>query len=183
MDLLGHSFGGNVAMAFVARYPSRARRLVLVDSGPPKDMDKSMLFTELYPELTAQWDALELAYMLGDEAAVRDSWMVYFSMLFYSPEKRDAFLARASGDGAVRDVNERVWADVKRYDLWPELAKFSLPSLVITGRFDANIAPAVAYKIHKAISGSRFAVFERSGHKPFYEEPEAFAALVEEFLS
>lgn len=182
VDLLGHSFGGNVAMAFVARYPDRARRLILVDSGPPQDIDKFMLFKEIYPEQSAQWDTLELAYTLGDEEAIRQSWMVYFSMLFYSPEKRDAFLAQVTGDSAVLDVNEKVWSDVKRFNLWPELAKFDLPTLVITGRFDANIAPAVAYKIHKAIAGSRFAVFERSGHKPFYEEPEAFEALVEEFL-
>jgi len=45
-----------------------------------------------------------------------------------------------------------------------------------------NVAPVVAYKIHQAIAGSRFVVFERSGHLPFYEEPEAFDNAVEDFL-
>jgi len=54
---------------------------------------------------------------------------------------------------------------------------------VITGRYDMNVAPLIAYKIHKAIAGSRFAVFERSGHLPFYEEPQEFLRVMEEFLA
>jgi proline iminopeptidase len=54
--------------------------------------------------------------------------------------------------------------------------------LVVTGRFDANVAPSTAWKIHKAIPGSRFEVFEQSGHLPFFEEPEAFERSVDRFL-
>jgi proline iminopeptidase len=53
----------------------------------------------------------------------------------------------------------------------------------MTGRYDINVAPLVAYRIHKAIPGSRFMVFEQSGHIPFYEEPEAFVRATEEFLT
>jgi hypothetical protein len=35
---------------------------------------------------------------------------------------------------------------------------------VVTGRYDINVAPSVAYKIHKAIAGSQFVVLEKSGH-------------------
>jgi proline iminopeptidase len=54
--------------------------------------------------------------------------------------------------------------------------------MVMTGRFDMNVAPIVAWKIHKAIPGSRLVVLDRSGHLPFYEEPERFKQVVEEFL-
>jgi len=68
-------------------------------------------------------------------------------------------------------------------DLGPELGKFHFPTLVLTGRFDANVAPSVAWKIHRGIPGSEFTVFERSGHLPFYEEPAAFLERVERFLA
>jgi pimeloyl-ACP methyl ester carboxylesterase len=42
-----------------------------------------------------------------------------------------------------------------RFDLNPELHKFNLPTLVITGRYDMNVAPLVAYKIHQVIAGDR----------------------------
>src|SRR3954447_18770950 len=50
-----------------------------------------------------------------------------------------------------------------------------------TPLFLANGGPG--YEIHKAIPGSRFVVFERSGHLPFFEEPEAFRRALEEFLA
>lgn len=46
-----------------------------------------------------------------------------------------------------------------------------------------NVAPIVAYKIHQAIPGSQFAVFERSGHLPFFEEPDEFVRVMEQFLT
>ena len=81
-----------------------------------------------------------------------------------------------------KKVNQAVASDLARFDMNPEIRKFRFPVLVITGQFDMNVAPVVAYKIHQAIAGSRFVVFERSGHIPFYEEPEAFDKAVEDFL-
>ncbi len=75
-----------------------------------------------------------------------------------------------------------LWTDAAQFDLGPELAKFELPTLVTTGRYDANSAPVVAFKIHKAIAGSHFVVFERSGHLPFFEEPDTFLHAVDSFL-
>jgi len=45
------------------------------------------------------------------------------------------------------------------------------------------MAPSVAWAIHRAIPGSEFAVFEKSGHLPFCEEPVSFLSRVEAFLS
>src|SRR6185436_2580482 len=87
----------------------------------------------------------------------------YTTMLFYTPEARDAFVARSSSFVYRQKVNKAVWADLQRFDLNPELPKFAFPTLVVTGRYDFNVAPSVAYAIHKAIPGSDFAVFEKSG--------------------
>lgn len=72
---------------------------------------------------------------------------------------------------------------MEELDFTPVLATFGFPTLVITGRFDMNVAPSVAYAIHKAIPGSRFVVFEESGHLPFYEEQEGFVRTVRRFFS
>lgn len=103
-------------------------------------------------------------------------------MIFYSLEKREAFLAQIGPGAYNKEVNQKVNSDLTRFDLNPEIRKFRFPVLVITGRYDMNVAPLVAYRIHQAIPGSRFAVFEKSSHLPFTEEPEAYAKTVEEFL-
>jgi proline iminopeptidase len=181
IDLLGHSWGGYLVMAYAARYPQHIRRLLIVDAAAPKFSDTVFLFKDVFPEGVEREDAEEFASQMGDKAARERSLREYFSMLFYSPEKRDAALAKLAGDENV-EVNETIEHDLERYDLNPELAKYRFPTMVMTGRFDMNVAPVVAYKIHKAIPGSQFVVFDRSGHLPFYEEPEKFVGTVETFL-
>jgi proline iminopeptidase len=183
IDLLGHSWGGFLVMAYAARHPEHIRHLITVDSAAPKWADTVFLFKDIFPEGQERADGFAFADALGDKAANDAGIREYLTWLFYSPEKRDAFLAQIQPGVFTKAVNESVEHDVQRFDLNPELRKFKFPTLVITGRYDINVAPSVAYKIHKAISGSQFAVFEKSGHLPFYEEPEAFVRAVEAFLA
>ena len=182
IDLLGHSWGGYLVLAYAARHPEHIRHLITVDSAAPKWSDTVFLFKDVFPEGQERADGLAFADALGDAAASAAGLREYFHWLFYSPEKRDAFIAQVTTGVFNKQVNETIDHDVQRFDLNPELRKFKFPALVVTGRYDINVAPSVAYKIHKAIAGSQLAVFERSGHLPFFEEPEAFARTVETFL-
>ncbi len=183
IDLLGHSWGGYLVMAYASRHPDRIAHLMIVDSAAPKIQDTVFLFKNIYPETTAHEDGLAFAVELGDEKAIAADLHDYMGMIFYSPANRDAFLARSSAFVYRQKVNKAVWSDLQRFDLNPELPKFKFPTLVVTGRYDFNVAPSVAWGIHKAIPGSELAVFEKSGHLPFCEEPDAFLKRVEGFLS
>jgi proline iminopeptidase len=182
MDLLGGSWGGFLSMAYSARHPERIAHLILVDSGAPKWTDTIFLFDKVFPETVERQAGLTYAMEFGDKRADDENIREYLSMIFYSPEKRDAVLAQLSPSSYTKAVFEAVVHDASRFDLNPEIKKFKFPTLVITGRYDMNVAPLIAYQIHKAIPGSQFAVFEKSSHLPFTEEPEAFARTVEEFL-
>ncbi|HEX4826031.1 MAG TPA: alpha/beta fold hydrolase [Candidatus Polarisedimenticolaceae bacterium] len=182
-DLLGHSWGGYLVMAYASRHPDRIAHLMIVDSAAPKIQDTVFLFKNIYPETTAREDALAFAVELGDDKAVAADLHEYMTMLFYSPAARDAFMARSSSFVYRQKVNKSVWSDLQRFDLNPELSKFKFPTLVITGRYDFNVAASVAFAIHRAIPGSELAVFEKSGHLPFCEEPAAFLERVQAFLA
>jgi proline iminopeptidase len=182
MDLLGHSWGGYLVMAYAARHPERIAHLLIVDSAAPKIQDTAFLFKNIYPETTARQDAVAFAVELGNAEAIAADLNEYMGMLFYSSEARDRFLAQTSSFVYRQKVNKLVWNDLQHFDLNPELAKFHFPTLVITGRYDFNVAPSVAWAIHRAIPGSEFAVFEKSGHLPFNEEVDAFVNRLEAFL-
>ena len=182
IDVLGHSWGGYLAMAYAARHPDRVDHVILVDAAAPKWSETIFLFNQVFPEAIARQQTFAFAEALGDTLAVQANIHEYLGMLFYSPAHRDAFLRDAAGLRYNQFLGRAMDADLARYDLGPELPKFRSPVLVITGRHDMNVAPLVAYRIHQAIPSSQFVVFERSGHLPFYEEPTEFVQVVDRFL-
>jgi proline iminopeptidase len=181
INLLGHSWGGQLAMGYASTYPEHIKSLTLVDSGDPHWGTTLYLFNQLYPDKTAEDPGFDRETH-QTPAEFEASLKQYFSMIFYSQEHHDAFMASISDSGANQKVNDDVSDALTGVDLTSRLKDFHFPTLVITGRFDANIAPVVAWKIHQKINGSKFVVFSKSGHMPFYEEPELFAQTINNFL-
>jgi len=182
VDLLGHSWGGYLVMAYAARHPEHVAHLLIVDSASPKWTDTDFIFKYVFPEGVERQGSLDFFDALGDSAAGKASLDEYLHMLFVSEAKRDEFLSHAASYKYTRSVNETLNADLGRFDMWPALASFRMPTLVATGRYDMNVAPSTAWKIHKAIPNSRWVVFEKSGHLPYFEEPENFVTTVNDFL-
>ena len=182
IDLLGHSWGGYVVMAYASRHPEHLAHLTIVDSASPKWTDTDFIFKYTYPEGVERQGPLDFFDALGDSAAGLASLNEYMRMLFVSEAKRDEYMSRLSEYHYSRSVNETLNAELARLDMWPVLPSFTMPTLVATGRFDSNVAPSTAWKIHKAIPNSQFVVFEKSGHLPYFEEPEKFVQVVNDFL-
>lgn len=182
IDLLGHSWGGYLVMAYAARHPEHVAHLIIADSAAPKWGDTEFIFKYNFPETIEHQGQLDFFDTLGDSTAGKQSLREYLGMLFVSTAKRDEFLSRADTYRYTRKVNAALNADLGQYDMWPVLPTFKMPTLVVTGRYDSNVAPSTAWKIHKAIPGSRWEVFEQSGHLPYFEEPEKFVRVVEDFL-
>jgi proline iminopeptidase len=182
IDLLGHSWGGYLVMAYAARHPERIAHLLIVDSASPKWTDTDFIFKYVFPEGIERQGSLDFYDGLGDSVAAKESLNEYMRMLFVSEAKRDDFMSRASTYRYTRSVNEALNADLGKLDMWPALASLQMPTLVATGRYDSNVAPSTAWKIHKAIANSQWVVFEKSGHLPYFEEPEKFVTVVNDFL-
>ena len=182
IDLLGHSWGGYLVMAYSVRHPEHVAHLIIADSAAPKWTDTDFIFKYIFPETVDHQSQLDFAEALGDTGAAAVSMHEYLGMLFVSSEKRDDFLSRSKSYKYARPVNEALNADLGKLDMTPELPTLHMPTLVLTGRYDINVAPSTAWRIHRAIANSRWEVFERSGHLPYFEEPEKFVRVVDDFL-
>jgi proline iminopeptidase len=185
--LVGDSYGGLLAMAYSAAHPEHVAKLVLSDSAAPSWSSMVHLLPQTFPDVEQQAAAEEKKLGSTTDAAERAGLREHFRMIFYSPAKRDAYMAAfiaKTGDlGYEPSVAIAVSKATENLNLTPKLAGFHFPTLVITGRFDMNVAPITAWRMAHAIPGAKIVFFEESGHLPSYEEPEKYRSVLEAFLN
>lgn len=181
--LLGDSYGGLVAMAYAAAHPEHVAKLILSDSPGPSWHDIVHLLPDVFPDI--EEENKQEAEKLGPEteAAARAGLRNHFRMIFYSTQKRDAYMSHMGDLGYEPAVGEAVAKATADLDLTPRLAGFKFPTLVIDGRYDMNVAPLTAWRLAHAIPGAKVVFFEQSGHLPAYEEPDRYIEVLEDFLN
>jgi proline iminopeptidase len=181
--LLGDSYGGLVVMAYAAAHPEHVAKLILSDSPGPSWKSIVHLLPETFPDVEEQNTQEEQKLGPETEAAARASLRNHFRMIFYSPEKRDAYMSKMGDVGYEPAIGEAVAKATADLDLTSKLAGFQFPTLVINGRYDMNVAPLTAWRLAHAIPGAKVVFFEQSGHLPSYEEPDKYIEVLENFLN
>ncbi|HEV2779819.1 MAG TPA: alpha/beta fold hydrolase [Actinophytocola sp.] len=194
----GLSFGGLVAAEYATTHPDRVRRLVFSNApysaaswqrGNIDNVNHEIRVR--YPQL---WDRLMRLREAGITSLAPEYQAVFQRVL---PE-----LEWADPDGHPtlnRDPAEKFQPDVYTafigsdpewtvqgtlagFDPTPRLAGLAVPTLVVTGRFDRVTPPAIAHSLARLVPGAELIVFERSGHRPWAEEPDRYFAALHTFL-
>jgi proline iminopeptidase len=180
--LLGDSYGGLLAIAYASTHPDHIAKLILSDAASSNLRTIDHLFDQVFPEAMAQEKQPQqgTAKEQADEGLRR-----HFALLFYSLEQRDLYFKKLGNSrnlGFEADVAEAVSTDALKADYTPKLVGFTFPTLVLTGRYDMNVAPLTAWRLKQAIPGAQIVFFEKSGHFPWFEEPTTYLTVVEHFL-
>jgi len=179
--LVGDSYGGFLVMAYGAAHPGHVAKMVLSDSPSPSLKAMVHLLPQVFPDILEE-DEAAMKKAGGEESAAQRGLIDHFRMLFYSPEKRDAYMAKMGDLGFEPAVARAVSQSAAELDLTEAVKGFHFPVLVITGRWDMNVAPVNAWTMAHEIPGAKIEFFEKSGHLPAYEEAEKYQRVVEEFL-
>ena len=181
--LVGDSYGGLLSMAYAAAHPEHVGKLVLSDSPGPSWKSIVHLLPEVFPDVQEQGAKEEQKLGPETEAAARAGLRNHFRMIFYSTEKRDAYMAKMGDLGFEPAVSEAVSKATSDLDLTSKLPEFRFPALILSGRYDMNVAPLTAWRMAQAIPGAKVVFFEQSGHLPSYEEPDKYVSVLENFLN
>jgi pimeloyl-ACP methyl ester carboxylesterase len=184
--MIGHSFGGGVAMQLAYQHPELCDRLILVASGG-LGRDVSWLlrlgtlpFSEYAMPFVFSRRVADGGNRIGarldrlgwQSPRLREWWRSYSSLA--NAENRQAFVR------TIRTVIDIGGQTVSALDRVPLAA--DVPTLIVWGDHDQVIPVAHAEIAHEAIPGSRLCVMPGVGHFPHTEAPEQFLAVVNDFL-
>ena len=184
-DVLGHSWGGGVAMLAAEQDQGAVRNLVLVDavgvtSGWLADLVPSAL-PRLGASERATLERLDLATLQQPDPQVHSA----YSRALYPAWFADRDLAGLfSPPRSTSVTGAAVAARLRRdgYDWRPLVRGLHVRTIVIHG--EADLLPAsLGEETAGTIEGARLVLIPGAGHMPFWEAPEHFFSVVDDFLS
>ena len=180
--LLGWSMGGSVVLEYWQRYGAdRLAGLGLVETGP-------------YPMSPAPWNVhkchghneeamrRDLEAMREDRNAFADRFVNAMFLSGQAPEHALRWMT-AEQLKTAPDTASAIYEDYARRDYTPALPSVTIPALVVYGRsLHMCYGPSAGRFVAATLPDSRFVILDKSGHMPFYEQPEEFNRALEGFL-
>lgn len=180
--VLGHSFGGFVALQYALQYPRNISHLILVNTAPAWDYgDEIIAHATRRGATPAMLSALNIAEYAADDARLREWYELMTPLYFY---RFDPAIARQLVADMVFSASAmlRGLEVIKTYNLTPRLTEIAVPTLVIGGREDFIMPVSQSLRLHQGLPASELLICPHSAHFPYLEEPEYFAQAVQDWL-
>lgn len=189
VNLLGHSFGGFLAMHYAVKYPERMKSLVLMNSAPASSelMMKAMINkqtrytkedTAVLGELMSSGEFLE-----GNPDVVGKFFSIAEKYSVSDPKFLKAVFAVPLTEKTAKNllmINQLSRQIFASYDIFDLLPRIECPTLIIHGLEDF-IPMESSKRLQLGIKGSELIILKNCAHYPFIEVPDEFFPLLEEF--
>lgn len=195
--VVGHSWGGLLALEYAIAHPDRVSHLILVNSAPASHRDVGELRVEL-SRRRSTWQSHRLEelrrdprFLAGDLELDAEYHRIHFAAALRDPDLLETLVGRlrsaVTPEVVVtsRQIEARLyevtWAR-HDYDLLPALGGLAVPTLVLHGD-DDFIPTAVVRRIVDAIPGAQLVELEDCGHFAYLEQPDRTFATIASFLA
>jgi pimeloyl-ACP methyl ester carboxylesterase len=159
-SLLGHSFGGRIAIKYTAEHPGRVEKLVLVDSAGIKPKRKVSYF-----------------YRVGLAKLIKNLHKTFPAL------QNSRLLPRlGSADYLNAGVLRGTFVKVVNEDLLRYIPSIRCPTLLIWGENDEDTPLADARIMQGLIVGARLEIIPGAGHFPYQDNFAAFESVLPAFM-
>lgn len=163
-NLVGFSMGGEAAIVFTLRHPSKVTKLILV--GTTAKMSWPMHFLGFLTSI--------LPY--------RTILAIVSRAKYYRPSRQtiDSNISRAMQ--VPRDIAYECLREINKYDTRSKLSQIEVPTLIIIGEKDRPNFKGSQY-LNREIKGSKLKIMAHAGHTVMIEKPNEFNRLVQHFIT
>jgi pimeloyl-ACP methyl ester carboxylesterase len=187
--VLGHSFGGKVALEYALRYPSSLSHLVLMDAGgdswwdqqngpellakrgfSPKTVRQARRF---FNGRNAPWEFFPTLLRLGGAYDPHTSFFTAVRQMV--AERRSKARPQAQIFGFSRLT--------KKWTVMGRLGEIQVPTLVMAGRDDFLFPPEHQAQLAAGIPNARLRIIEGAGHNPHDEQTDEVMEAIRDFIS
>lgn len=188
IHLMGHSWGGLLAMHYAIKYPQNLRSLILLNSMSASSAIWQEEERVLAQRITAA-DSIERqtiretdAYARRDPEAIARLLRLSFRLQFRDTSRVNDLQLYVPPDYAERSRQfGYMMVDLADFDLHDQLAAVTVPTLILYG----SVEPAAQLSgplLHRQLRNSELVIVDEAGHFPFVEQPAAFFDAVSGFL-
>lgn len=193
--LLGHSWGGLLALEYALRHPERVSHLILLNTCPAS-YDDFRLFEQQLEARDAE-DAERMRVLDSDPRMAEGDletraayYRLYFQPTLRPPELRDRLIEHLQAGWTqesvliARATTPRLFpetVEMPGYNLLPELIRLRIPALILHGDYDF-VPVACAVHVAEAIPGARLVLLRDCGHFSYMERPDAVRQALSEFF-
>lgn len=188
-DLLGHSAGANIAVAYAIARPELVGKLVLVTpSGRAAGLepDTEMRRRVVRQRADAPWLSAAAAAFerVADGSATDDDWIA-LAPLFYGRWDDAARAHDEAGETETNDAAAAVFGADGAFDppaTRAALGTLDLPVLVLGGGADLQRPPEITAEFARLFPAATLVIQPGAGHYPWLDDPGQFTAAVTAFL-
>jgi len=202
ISLLGHSYGGVLALAYALKYQENLTALILCSTfHSTKKMNEVFrrMMEKMPPELREHIEKMQKAGLFGQgkdyqKNRYTDEYMIaawgegYFPYLYQNHP--DPNYSPADSGVMSWDLYREMWGshgefvidgNLTSVEYTDRISSIKVPTLITVGDHD-ECDPLLSEEMHEKITGSKLVIFPQSGHMTFVDQPGMFMKTVDEFL-
>jgi proline-specific peptidase len=187
--VLGHSFGGYVALEYALRYPQNLSHLLLVDTGG----DNRWAQEKAPEELAKRGFSPEIVNLarrfFNGQIEPNEMFPALMKMgKAYNPHTSPTQVPHMLIMGLQTKLQPETFIYsashfLKGWTVMDRLGEIKVPTLVMAGREDFIYPPKHEEELAAAIPNARLVFIERAGHNPNDEQPAETLKAVRNFLA